>query len=663
MHRSGLLCDRHRVLVVSADAALTAAFDEHLAGPRSEVVVVATVDEALAQLASAPPCLAVVDTELPSGDPLALCSALSRDRRVDDLAVALVIDRGDEVMLQRAVEAGAVDIIHRPLMPATLRFRAWAQLRLHESRIEQHRLVERLGLISRAATDGIVLIGGDGRITFWNRAAEGMFGYTEAEALGRPVHDLVTPPHLQTEAARGLADFVVAGQGPVVGRTVILQARRKNGELFPVELSLSSTLVYGEWWALAIVRDITQRLAFEQRLRNSENQLRWILDSVPVGVVMSGGDRRVRWANQAALDMIEAEDAEEVVGLPCNAAFCGADGEPCLLHGETCAERSEAQLPRRSGAPLSVLRSLHKLELNGETVYLESFVDLTARRQLEAELGHARKLEAVGQLAAGIAHEINTPIQYVGDSLHFLREAFDALAKVLGVYRQSVAEAASDHGCADLQQAASAAEEEVDLEFLLSNAPASLDRCFDGIDRVATIVRAMKDFAHPDHRRKQPADLNKALENTLTIARNEYKYVAEVDCSFGDLPPVTCHLGDLNQAFLNLIVNAAHAVSDVVGASGKLGTIGVSTSRDGDWVTIAISDSGAGIPAAIAERVFEPFFTTKPVGKGSGQGLAIARSVVVEKHGGTLTFSSPPGGPTEFVIRLPIDGGQRDSGA
>jgi signal transduction histidine kinase len=166
----------------------------------------------------------------------------------------------------------------------------------------------------------------------------------------------------------------------------------------------------------------------------------------------------------------------------------------------------------------------------------------------------------------------------------------------------------------------------------------------------------MKAFAHPDQREKAPVDLNQAILSTLTIARNEYKYVADVETELGDLPPVRCHAGDVNQAILNIVVNAAHAVADVVQGSGRKGRIVVCTVRDGDEVVVTIRDTGAGIPAAIRHRVFEPFFTTKEIGKGTGQGLAIARSVVVEKHGGELTFETEEGKGTTFFLRLPIDG-------
>lgn len=279
--------------------------------------------------------------------------------------------------------------------------------------------------------------------------------------------------------------------------------------------------------------------------------------------------------------------------------------------------------------------------------------EMAERERMEAELRLAQKLEAVGQLAAGIAHEINTPIQYVGDSVHFLKTAFADLQTLVGKYRDSFSAMSVPEA---IQVELNEAEEVADLAYLNEQSPGAFARTLEGIGRVAEIVRAMKEFAHPDHREKSPADLNQALLNTITVARNEYKYVAEVETSLGDLPPVHCNIGELNQVFLNLLVNAAHAVGDVVRDSQAKGCIGISTARDGDMVEIRIQDTGCGIPKEVRERVFDPFFTTKEVGKGTGQGLAIARSIVVEKHGGDLTFETEEGRGTIFTIRLPTDG-------
>jgi two-component system, NtrC family, sensor kinase len=184
-----------------------------------------------------------------------------------------------------------------------------------------------------------------------------------------------------------------------------------------------------------------------------------------------------------------------------------------------------------------------------------------------------------------------------------------------------------------------------------------MEQMLEGLNRVATIVRGMKEFSHVDRtKEKSPGDVNRALESTLIVARNELKYVADVETDFGQLPPVICHLGDLNQVFLNLLVNAAHAIEDVTRGTGHKGKITVRTKMDGDWVEISIGDSGTGIPEEAREKIFDPFFTTKEVGKGTGQGLALARAIVVEKHQGTLTFETEMGKGTTFLIRLPVSG-------
>ncbi len=296
-------------------------------------------------------------------------------------------------------------------------------------------------------------------------------------------------------------------------------------------------------------------------------------------------------------------------------------------------------------------------------------LDVTEQRRLENDLAQAQKLESVGRLAAGVAHEINTPVQFVSDSVHFVREAMDDLAEIVDKYRNLRAATLNGNSSApDVVAAAKAAEEaedDADLDYILENAPVALDRAREGLGRVAAIVRSMKEFAHPDRKEMATADLNQAIRSTLVIASNEYKYVAEVETGFDPaLPHVNCYAGEVNQVVLNLIVNAAHAIGDVVKEQGGgKGKIRVATRVVDDCVEIAISDTGKGIPPEVRSRIFDPFFTTKEVGKGTGQGLAIARSVVVEKHGGTLHFETEVGKGTTFYIRLPIAGPANSSAA
>jgi signal transduction histidine kinase len=209
-------------------------------------------------------------------------------------------------------------------------------------------------------------------------------------------------------------------------------------------------------------------------------------------------------------------------------------------------------------------------------------------------------------------------------------------------------------GHEDLLAQAEDAQERGDLEYLTESVPRGLERALKGIEHVSSIVRALKEFAHPGQKEKTPGDLNRALKNAIIVCRNEYKFVADVHTELAEIPPVLCDLSELNQVFLNLLINAAHAIGEVVkGTEGK-GSIRVSTRQVGDTVRVTIGDTGGGIPDTIRERVFDPFFTTKPVGKGTGQGLAIARSIVVDKHGGKLSFDTEIGRGTTFYIDLPI---------
>jgi PAS domain S-box-containing protein len=262
------------------------------------------------------------------------------------------------------------------------------------------------------------------------------------------------------------------------------------------------------------------------------------------------------------------------------------------------------------------------------------------RDRLALELRLAQKLEAVGRLAAGVAHEINTPMQFVSDNVTFLKESVGDLASVIDAYR------------VDRERGDTVATE-VEVDYLLTELPQAMERARDGIKRVTNIVRAMKEFSHPSTEARSAADINKALETTLEVARSEYKHIAVVNLDLTPLPLVPCNIGELNQVFLNLLVNAAHAIE----ASGKdlsSGRIEITTRHAGAELIITFEDNGCGIQPENLDKIFDPFFTTKEVGKGTGQGLAISRSIVVDRHGGALDVRSIVGTGTRFTIRLPV---------
>jgi signal transduction histidine kinase len=320
-------------------------------------------------------------------------------------------------------------------------------------------------------------------------------------------------------------------------------------------------------------------------------------------------------------------------------------------------DQSELRLRGANGDCLWVQLNGQQAGAAGPLVLLDVTAakrDDEERRRMELELRLSQKLEAVGQLAAGIAHEINTPVQFVGDTIRFLGDAFADLSQLIEAYVElrdlTAASGAEPEALARLSRA----EDEADLEYLRERVPAALERARDGIERVAAIVRAIRDFAHPPTTVKGPVDVNQSLTNTLIVAANEYKYVADVDTDFDDLPPIVANAGDLNQVFLNLVVNAAQAIEDAVGDSGERGRISISTRNEGDHVVVRIADTGGGIPPEVAGRIFDPFFTTKEVGRGTGQGLAISHTIVNERHGGSLTFATHVGEGTTFSVSLPV---------
>ncbi|HZT41907.1 MAG TPA: ATP-binding protein [Chthonomonadaceae bacterium] len=294
-------------------------------------------------------------------------------------------------------------------------------------------------------------------------------------------------------------------------------------------------------------------------------------------------------------------------------------------------------------------------EAADHSAFLIFGADVTERKLLESHLAHAQKLETIGQLAAGIAHEINTPIQYVGDNTRFIQDTFTELQLLLVEYDHLLQAFQAGQVSADMVARVAATAQSIDLPYLLEEIPKAIQQSLDGAARVAQIVRAMKEFSHPGTVEKVNMNINRAIESTVTVARNEWKYVAEVELDLeADLPPAPGLPGDLNQVFLNLIINAAHAIADATPpGSQEKGTIRVTTRQDKDWVEIRVQDTGTGIPEAIRSKVFDPFFTTKEVGRGTGQGLAISYSIL-EKHGGTIHFETEMGKGTTFILRLPL---------
>lgn len=298
----------------------------------------------------------------------------------------------------------------------------------------------------------------------------------------------------------------------------------------------------------------------------------------------------------------------------------------------------------QSGANDYITKPFHQLELFARLQAGLRITDLqnklaTKVNDLEVALTklrrvqQAQKLESLGQLASGVAHEINTPIQYIGNNLRFLQESWK-----------------------EIQNALPARIADPDLSFLIEEAPRAIDQSLEGVLRVSKIVRAMRDFSHPAAEQKVKTNINQAIETTLTVATNEWKHVADIVMDLDpDLPAVLCLPGELHQVLLNLIVNAAHSISEACSGTQK-GKIRVQTGIVRGYLEIRIADTGTGIREEHQGKIFEPFFTTKEAGKGTGQGLAIAHSVIVQQHNGKIWFETEVGKGTTFIVQLPMDG-------
>jgi len=284
------------------------------------------------------------------------------------------------------------------------------------------------------------------------------------------------------------------------------------------------------------------------------------------------------------------------------------------------------------------------------------FSDITRRKLIEMELRQAHKLESVGQLAAGIAHEINTPSQFVGDNIRFIKDAIQTLLDLQQKEKKLIEMAHKDSITSDLLQEIDDAIEQADLEYFSKELPEAIDQSLDGVQRISKIVRAMKEFSHPGSEEMEESDLNKAIMTTITVTRNEWKYCADLRTDLDpDLPAVPCLPGEFNQVMLNMIINARDAIIEKFGKdSEKKGLITISSTVVGNLAEVRISDNGIGMEDDVRRRIFDPFFTTKEVGSGSGQGLSIGHNLIVCKHNGEFHVNSKPGRGTTFIIRLPL---------
>jgi PAS domain S-box-containing protein len=445
-----------------------------------------------------------------------------------------------------------------------------------------------------------------------------------------------------------------------------LDAARNSVPMLTTKVPLRDTK--GKVTGIAGVgRDISERKKNEKALREAEQKYRSMFDEALVGIFKLGPDGRLLYVNPAMAACMGYTSPEEMLATITTSLWSTAVSPERSAEVMTMIQAAghvssfEVEVFRKDGSKIWISSSVRANYQNGAVAdFVGMFEDITERRRLREQLLQAQKLESVGQLAAGIAHEINTPVQYIGDNVRFLKDTFDEFILLNGVYARLLAAVRTAEVTPQLLQEISQAVEKVDVAYILKEIPKAIEQTQEGISRVSALVGAMKEFSHPGIGEKIPLDLNHAIESTIIVARNEWKYVAEMKVDLdATLPLVSCLPGEFNQVVLNMIVNAAHAIADVAANGGpEKGLITIRTRSLPAFVEIRIQDTGAGVPEKIRTRIFDPFFTTKEIGKGTGQGLAIARSVVVDKHQGTIDFETEEGNGTTFIIRLPCETSQ-----
>ncbi len=531
----------------------------------------------------------------------------------------------------------------------TERHLAWQALKRSEASLES--LVEHL-------PQNILRKDLGGRITFANARLARALNRPREEIIGRSDADLF-PPEV---AAKRAADDARAMVERVPSEKIERHRGGEGEDLWTHSITAPLFNAEGEVGGVQVVSwDVTEREQAQEALRRSHGETESLLAAI--SAVLIGVDARgriARW-NRVAERMfgISAADAIGQTFFSCRIGWDWprirqAILDCLVLHRTIEVDDVVCQRPGSPDVSLSLLFSPAPDGPPGGLQFILLATDITQRRIMESQLRQSQKLESIGQLAAGIAHEINTPTQFIGGNLRFARDSFETLAGFIRsaqalTHGESAPDAAAITG---LRQAAATA----DLEYLLGELPKALDESLEGVDRVARIVRAMKEFSHPGTAEAVMVNLNRAIESTVAVARNEWKYVADLELKLDPaLPVVPCHPGDFNQVILNLVVNAAHAIADTdcVKRGGK-GSIVISTRSEDGWVEVRISDTGTGIPEGIRQRIFDPFFTTKEVGRGTGQGLFVCHKVVTEKHRGLITFETEMGFGTTFVVRLPL---------
>ncbi len=658
-----------------------------------------TGEQALALIATAPPELILLDIVMPGLDGFEVCRQLKAHEATSHIPLIFLSATTETEERVKGFRLGAVDFVAKPFQRQELLARVHAHLALTRMQAEIKRQAadlreansllrseiavrekiasslteseEKFRTLADSAQDAFVMLDDEDQIIFWNRAAAEMFGYNAEEITGKKFHEHLKPERFRATSANGFSRFLVSDTGLTTGKVTELILLKQDGTEFPVELSVAVVELRGKQVTVAVIRDITSRQRAQETLLRSEERLNLALEAAHMGTwdfdLTNGKVWHSRIHDQIFGYETPADDwtfekfishvlPEDRANLHAELAVAKTTG---LIMSRCRITRTNDTTQRWINVRGTVQCDKHNVPIR----MMGLVVDITdgklaeeEQKNIEAQNSLSQKLESVGRLASGIAHEINTPMQFITDNTQFLKGAMTSLTGMLTAYQTAIETIANGKNPDEALALARAEEEKNELTYLLEEIPRTFVETMGGLQRVTQIIKSLKEFSHPNKSSKQPADLNKAILTTITISRHEWKYVAELITELDpDLPMIPLLIDEMNQVVLNLIVNASHAIGDALKLrSEPKGIITIRTKQVADSVLIEVQDNGTGIPESAKSHIFEPFFTTKGVGKGTGQGLAIIRTIVVKNHNGTIGFITEPGKGTTFQIRLPI---------
>jgi len=541
--------------------------------------------------------------------------------------------------------------------------RVQAEMALKEAEHQYHSIFNN-------ALEGIFQASADGKILTVNPAMATILGYTSPAALTQEIADIHTLFKNSPESRQDMF-FKLLHLGKNVENFEI-QVVNAAGKALWLNLNAQSTLdAQGKLKVIeGIAEDITKRKEAEENLTRYHEKLEETVQLRTAEVIENQAFLQEVLEGILAAVLVIDRDTHEV--LNCNSIaekMLGYDKQTLINEKNTLVTSNVLQkadggkllnceliVERQNGDLIPVLRNVLVVVYKGVMAQAIILFDIAERKALERQVNMAQKLQSIGQLSAGIAHEINTPIQYIGSNISFLSESFEQLFETNNLYKSLMDKARSYKEIAGDIDEVNRHIEALDLEFLLEEIPHAVKESLSGINQVSSIIKAMKQFAHPEQESLSEVDINKALEQTTIISKNEWKYVADMHLDLDrSNPEISGFPGPLNQVFLNLVINAAHAIGEQKDKTGRKGQIIIRTRTDGSAVIISISDTGCGILENNLDKIFDPFFTTKAIGKGTGQGLSIAYSIIREKHHGTIEVESTVGKGTTFIIRLPFN--------